>query len=192
MSQSLNSKLFAHIEGFDWDDGNLNKNQTKHLVSWQESESVFRNHPIIIIKDTRHSNLEKRFVMYGKTDNKRLLTIIFKIRHKLFRNLLQRSKQKKGEYMKTNKSKIIPKFSSEDEERDFWATHDTTEYFDIEHPITDPVFPNLKYSSTSISLRLPVAMLDQLKILANKRDVPYQSFVKTILADRLSKEFARQ
>lgn len=94
--------------------------------------------------------------------------------------------------MKTNKSKIIPKFSSEDEERDFWATHDTTEYFDIEHPITDPVFPNLKYSSTSISLRLPVAMLDQLKILANKRDVPYQSFVKTILADRLSKEFARQ
>lgn len=94
MSQSLNSKLFAHIEGFDWDDGNLNKNQTKHLVSWQESESVFRNHPIIIIKDTRHSNLEKRFVMYGKTDNKRLLTIIFTIRHKLFRVISARDQNK--------------------------------------------------------------------------------------------------
>ncbi len=93
--------------------------------------------------------------------------------------------------MKNKKLKTIPKFKSEDEERDFWATHDTTEYFDLPNAIVNPVFPKLKYSTTSISLRLPVNILDQLKMMANKRDVPYQSFVKTILADRVNMEYTR-
>lgn len=84
----------------------------------------------------------------------------------------------------------IPKFKSEDEERNFWATHDTTEYFDMKHPLVNPTFPNLKFSTVSISLRLPINILDQLKMMANKRDVPYQSFVKTILADRVKAEYA--
>jgi len=93
--------------------------------------------------------------------------------------------------MKNKKLKTIPKFKSEDQERDFWATHDTTEYFDLDKAVVNPVFPKLRYSTTSISLRLPVNILDQLKAMANKRDVPYQSFVKTILADRVNSEFVR-
>lgn len=85
--------------------------------------------------------------------------------------------------------KPIPRFKSEDEERHFWATHDTTDYFDTTHPIINPSFPNLKFSTVSISLRLPVGILDQLKMMANKRDIPYQSFVKSILADRVRAEY---
>ena len=93
--------------------------------------------------------------------------------------------------MKNKILKTIPKFKSEDQERNFWATHDTTEYFDLDNAVVNPVFPKLKYSTTSISLRLPVNILDQLKVMANKRDVPYQSFVKTILADRVRAESLR-
>lgn len=90
---------------------------------------------------------------------------------------------------KLTKIKSIPKFKSEDDERQFWATHDTTDYFDTTNPILNPSFPNLKFSTVSISLRLPVGILDQLKMMANKRDIPYQSFVKTILADRIRAEY---
>ena len=93
--------------------------------------------------------------------------------------------------MKNKKLKTIPEFKSEDQERNFWATHDTTEYFDLDTAVVNPVFPKLKYSTTSISLRLPLNILDQLKAMANKRDVPYQSFVKTILADRVKMEYTR-
>lgn len=92
--------------------------------------------------------------------------------------------------MISKKLKTIPKFKSEDDERDFWATHDTTEYFDTKHPLVNPSFPSLKFSTVSISLRLPVNILDQLKMMSNKRDVPYQSFIKTILADRIKAEYA--
>lgn len=86
--------------------------------------------------------------------------------------------------------KTIPKFKSEDEEREFWAKHDTTEYFDTTKPVLNPTFPNLKFSTTTISLRLPTSMLDQIKMMANKRDVPYQSLLKTMLADRIRDEYA--
>lgn len=83
----------------------------------------------------------------------------------------------------------IPKFASEDDERDFWATHDTTDYFDMEHPI-EMDFSALKPSTKPITIRLPVSIIYSLKMMANKRDVPYQSFVKTILADRIRAEYA--
>lgn len=86
------------------------------------------------------------------------------------------------------KLKKIPQFKDEDEERDFWASHDSTDYFDWSKAIVNPKFPNLKFSSKSISLRLNVSMLDNLKILANQRDVPYQSYIKMILADRIKQE----
>jgi predicted DNA binding CopG/RHH family protein len=87
--------------------------------------------------------------------------------------------------------KAIPRFTSEDAERQFWARHDATDYFDWTRA-TQPPLPNLKPSTTSISLRLPVSMLDELKALANEKDVPYQSLLKVYLAERLTRERGRK
>jgi predicted DNA binding CopG/RHH family protein len=80
--------------------------------------------------------------------------------------------------------KPIPKFKSEAEEREFWETHDSTEYLDWSKA-KRVRFPNLKLSTQSISIRLPVALLEQIKIEANKRDVPYQSLIKVWLAEKV-------
>jgi predicted DNA binding CopG/RHH family protein len=84
-------------------------------------------------------------------------------------------------------SNRIPKFKNEEEEREFWATHDSTDYinWDKAERIT---FSNLKPSVKKISLRLPETMIEELKLLANKRDVPYQSLLKIFLAERIAKE----
>ena len=79
--------------------------------------------------------------------------------------------------------KIVPKFRSEAEERRFWETHDSTDYVDWSKAKRVRL-PNLKPSTTSISLRLPVTLLDRIKVAANKRDVPYQSLIKTWLAEK--------
>lgn len=91
--------------------------------------------------------------------------------------------------MKNKKLKLIPKFKNEDEEREFWATHDSTEYVDWNKAIINPVFPNLKPSTKTISLRLPQYLLERIKELANSRDVPYQSLMKIFLAERVKKEY---
>jgi predicted DNA binding CopG/RHH family protein len=83
--------------------------------------------------------------------------------------------------------KRVPKFKSEDEERKFWATHDSTEFVDWKKA-KRTVLPNLKPSIKTISLRLPESMLEELKLLANKRDVPYQSLLKIFLSERIQKE----
>jgi predicted DNA binding CopG/RHH family protein len=81
--------------------------------------------------------------------------------------------------------KPVPKFSSESEERKFWETHDSSQYVDWSE--AQPArFPNLKPSTQAISLRLPLSMLERLKIEANKRDVPYQSLIKIWLEEKLS------
>jgi len=80
--------------------------------------------------------------------------------------------------------KPIPKFRSEAEERRFWATHDSTEYLDW-GKAKRVLFPNLKPSVKTISIRLPESLLHGLKTLANERDVPYQSLVKMILAEQV-------
>ena len=85
------------------------------------------------------------------------------------------------------KLKPIPKFKSEDEERAFWSKHDTTDYVDWSKA-KRVKFPNLKPSIRSISLRLPESMINDLKILANKRDVPYQSLLKILLAEKIKEE----
>jgi len=87
------------------------------------------------------------------------------------------------------KLKTIPVFKSEDEERDFWAQADSTEYIDWTKA-ERAVFPDLKPSLRTISLRLPVTMIARLKLLANQRDVPYQSLLKIFLAERLEMEMA--
>ena len=83
--------------------------------------------------------------------------------------------------------KPIPKFKSEKEWADFWMTHDSTEYVDFSKA-RKAVFPNLKPTYKSISLRLPVYMLDEIKLLANKKDVPYQSLMKVFLAEKVKEE----
>ena len=83
--------------------------------------------------------------------------------------------------------KRIPKFKNEDEERDFWATHSPLDYFDSKK-LKRASFPKLKPSLKSISIRLPEDMLAELKILANKKDVPYQSLAKIYLARQIALE----
>ncbi|GJL60782.1 MAG: hypothetical protein NPIRA03_36390 [Nitrospirales bacterium] len=81
-----------------------------------------------------------------------------------------------------NKRKKIPEFKSEAEERAFWESHDSSEYIDWDKAQASS-FPNLKLSTKTISLRLPEGLLDRIKIEANKRDVPYQSLIKTWLSE---------
>jgi predicted DNA binding CopG/RHH family protein len=90
----------------------------------------------------------------------------------------------------THKKKQIPKFDSEEDERNFWAEHDSTDFIDWQS-VQRRRFPNLKPSLRTISLRLPVSMIEDLKVLANKRDVPYQSLLKVFLAERLERERRR-
>ncbi len=87
---------------------------------------------------------------------------------------------------KTNK-KRIPKFKNEDEEREFWATHSPLDFFD-KRSVQKITLPNLKPSVKTISIRLPEMMLEQLKLLANKRDIHYKSLLKMFLAERLDAE----
>ena len=84
-------------------------------------------------------------------------------------------------------SKQIPTFKNEDEEREFWAVHDSAEYMNW-NKAERITFSKLKPSVKKISLRLPESMLEELKLLANKRDVPYQSLLKIFLAERIEKE----
>ena len=88
------------------------------------------------------------------------------------------------------KAKKIPRHQSEDQERGFWAEADATDYIDWSEA-RHLVLPNLKPSLKTISLRLPEHMLAELKVLANKRDVPYQSLLKLFLAERLEVELQR-
>ncbi|HTX91051.1 MAG TPA: BrnA antitoxin family protein [Anaerolineales bacterium] len=87
-------------------------------------------------------------------------------------------------------NKPIPEFENEEEEREFWATHDSTEYMDWSQA-ERAHFPNLRPSTQAISLRLPVSMLDEIRQLANKQDVPYQSLIKMFLRERIDQEVAR-
>jgi predicted DNA binding CopG/RHH family protein len=87
-------------------------------------------------------------------------------------------------------AKQIPEFENENEERQFWADHDSTEYLDWREA-KRAIFPNLKPSTKTISLRLPESMLDELRQLANKRDIPYQSLIKIFLRERIDQEYHR-
>lgn len=83
--------------------------------------------------------------------------------------------------------KKIPKFKSEADERAFWAAHDSADYVDWKKG-KNVIFPNLRPSLKSISLRLPESMIEELRLLANKRDVPYQSLLKMFLSERIAEE----
>ncbi|HWA07429.1 MAG TPA: BrnA antitoxin family protein [Ignavibacteria bacterium] len=85
------------------------------------------------------------------------------------------------------KLKKIPKFRSEAEERNFWRKNDTSDFIDWKKA-EKMSFPNLKPSVRSISLRLPLAMLNDLKVIANKKDIPYQSLMKIFISEKIKEE----
>jgi predicted DNA binding CopG/RHH family protein len=89
------------------------------------------------------------------------------------------------------KARKIPSFKSEAEEREFWAKHDSADYLDWSDA-SPVVLANLRPSTSTISLRLPDFMLQELKLLAHQRDVPYQSLLKVFLAERLQTERHRR
>ena len=86
-----------------------------------------------------------------------------------------------------SKLKLKPTFKSEAQEAVFWVSHDSTDYIDYSKS-RRMIFPKLKPSTETISLRLPKSLLDQLKTLANKRDVPYQTLLKLFVLERVQAE----
>jgi predicted DNA binding CopG/RHH family protein len=95
--------------------------------------------------------------------------------------------EKNGASMDQQK-KVIPVFNSEQEEQKFWASHDSSEYIEWDKA-APAIFPDLKPTMKTISLRLPETMLNRLKVLANERDVPYQSLMKIFLKERIDGEY---
>lgn len=93
---------------------------------------------------------------------------------------MKRKKQQK-------KLKEIPIFKNEDEEREFLANNDSTDFIDWD-AAEMVIMPNLKPTTRTISLRLPGSMLDKIRLVANKRDVPYQSLIKMFLSERIDEE----
>ncbi len=83
--------------------------------------------------------------------------------------------------------KKVPRFKNEREEFEFWSTHDSTEYIDYSKA-KRVLFPKLKPSTKTISIRLPESLIEHLKLLANKRDIPYQSLLKMFLVERVEEE----
>lgn len=86
--------------------------------------------------------------------------------------------------------KELPKFKNEDEERDFWAVHDSTDYFDWSKA-RRVIFPNLQLTKRPISLRITNSLLAKVKMLANKKDMPYQTLMKQYVSKGVEQEFTR-
>ena len=86
------------------------------------------------------------------------------------------------------KLRKLPKFKNENEEFDFWSTHDSTGYVDYSKA-KRILLPNLKPSTRTISIRLPESLIRHIKVLANKRDIPYQSLLKMFLIEKVEEEF---
>jgi uncharacterized DUF497 family protein/predicted DNA binding CopG/RHH family protein len=180
------------IERFEWDEGDARKNLDKQDVSQAEAEQIFVGEPLIA-EDAKHSQDEPRYQALGSTIDGRRLHVTFTLRDggRKIRVISARDMNRKERASKEppmgKTLKPIPKFRSEAEERKFWETHDSTDYVDWSKA-QRARFPNLKLSTTTISLRMPQGTLDRIKIAANKRDVPYQSLIKVWLEEKLDAE----
>jgi len=170
--------------GFDWDDQNALKNWERHRVTTTECEEVFLRSPLVVRHDSLHAKQEVRYYALDQTARDRLLFVAFTIRGDLVRVVSARDIEGG---LPVNMKKRMPKLTSEERERDFWASHDSTEYLDWKKAKRVKL-PNLKPSLKTISIRLPVSMIEDLKVLANQRDVPYQSLLKVFLAERVGRE----
>lgn len=164
---------------FVWDRGNQGKSWKKHQVSDIEAEEVFFDEDKKISRDELHSEQENRFIILGKIKTGRLFFVVFTIRDKKIRIISARDLIGRGVSCMKKKFKI-PKFKNEDEERDFWAGIDLSEYFESSD-FESVSFPNLKPTSRSISIRIPEYILNRIKEKANEINVPYQSLIKGYL-----------
>ncbi len=95
-------KMLRQCEGFDWDEGNVNKNWLKHKVSPAECEQIFFNRPLVIHDDIKHSEVEIRFYALGRTDSKRNLFIAFTVRKKRIRVISARDMSRKEREVYSN------------------------------------------------------------------------------------------
>ena len=89
------------------------------------------------------------------------------------------------------KIRRIPKFKNEKQESDFWQKNDSADFINWSKAKKNIKFPNLKPSTKTISLRLSESMLNNLKVVANQKDIPYQSFIKVIIDERLKAELEK-
>ncbi|MBF0177027.1 MAG: BrnT family toxin [Magnetococcales bacterium] len=171
---------FEKIIGFNWDHGNQRKSADKHGVSQSEAEQVFFNDPLLMVEDIRHNQTEPRFHALGKTNSGRRLHVTFTLREDaiLIRVISAR------DMTMGRQDKAPPSFKTEAEERAFWEVHDSSDHVAWDQA-ERVCLPNLKPSTKAISLRLPISLLEQIKITANKRDVPYQSLIKIWLAEKV-------
>lgn len=172
--------------GFDWDDDNARKGE-KHGAGQAEAEQVFFDQKLLVVEDKKNSSIEQRFHALGITADGRRLHVTFTLRDAdtLIRVISARDMHvKKGRSM-SSKTKSVRKFKSEVEERAFWEANDSSNLVDWAKA-TRVNFPNLKISTQSISLRLPIHLLERIKVAANARDVPYQSLIKIWLEEKLS------
>jgi len=174
------------IVGFEWDAGNERKSVVKRGVSQIEAEEAFFNAPLIVLADASHSAAETRYHALGRTNEARRLHVTFTLRKSmtLTRVISARDMSvKEGSSMKKVR-RPIPTFADEAEERAFWERTDSTDHIDWSKG--KPVrLPSLRPSTTAISLRLPLHLLEAIKIAANKRDVPYQSLIKMWLSEKV-------
>ena len=83
------------VTGFEWDEGNINKNENKHGLKWSTIEEVFFNEPLLVVEDFKHSLLECRCVALGKNDNQDLITVVFTLRNNKIRVISARAMSKK-------------------------------------------------------------------------------------------------
>ena len=88
-------------------------------------------------------------------------------------------------HRQSDKLRSVPKFRSDVEERRFWAKRDSTDYLDWKKAVRDPAFPELKPSTHTVSLRLSDSLLYEIKRIAHRQDVPYQSLMKVFLAEKV-------
>ena len=178
-------KVIKESLEFEWDKGNIGKNQ-KHKVGDKEAEEIFFNGEKFTFKDKVHSQGEERFRVLGKTRGERLLFVVFTKRGRKIRIISARNINKKAPFVETTEGQggfimkkplKIPKFKNEDEERKFWWDLDLSEYFETSD-FERVSFPNLKPTTKPISIRIPEYLLNLVKEKANEINIPYQSLIK--------------
>lgn len=91
----MDKRILEQCRGFQWDDGNREKNQQKHDVTWQECEQIFFNEPLLLLVDDKHSRYESRYFALGRTHQNRKLFVVFTIRNKFIRVISARPMHKK-------------------------------------------------------------------------------------------------
>ena len=153
----------GRVVGSDWDKGNARKNE-RHGVSQVEAEDVFFDPRLLMVPDPRHSTTEPRFHALGETSAGRRLHVTFTLRLEgtIIRVISARAMHRKERRSMKRKARAIPVLKSEAAERRFWEGHDSSPYVDWSKAAR-ATFPNLKPTTKSISLRLPLRMLERIK-----------------------------